>query len=366
MSRTSRVALLFGGRSVEHEVSVISARGVARAMGQTELECVPVGVTEQGRWLSPKLSRAILDGDAPRVEGPDEDAGHVVADPGGRGLFLVDSGGAISPIPVDVAFPLIHGQDGEDGRIQGLFDLAGIPYVGPGLRGSAVAMDKELSKRLFESRGLPVGPWLSTEGEAYRTAPAEFHERVVAETGFPAFVKPANGGSSVGISRVTGEEQLGAAIEDALRYDGKVVVERGLDAREIECAVLGNVAPQPSVLGEIVPSGTFYDYAAMYLDDASELIIPAELPDDLATRIREMAVEAFRALDLRGLARVDFLVCRKDGELFLNEANTLPGFTPISMFPKLWEASGLAYPELIVELVRLATFRHSCAGFAIH
>ena len=248
---------------------------------------------------------------------------------------------------------MIHGWGGEDGRLQGALELAAIPYVGAGVLGSAAGMDKVTAKLLFEARGLPVAPWLpfSLDERA--------EQRMLAELGLPLFIKPANGGSSVGITRVAAEKNLSAAIDVALECDSKGLAERALDAREIECAVLGNAEPQASALGEIIPSGEFYDYEAKYLDDSSELRIPAELDEKCAERAKELAVEAYRALDLCGFARVDFLLERPTGELFLNEVNTLPGFTPISMFPKLWEVSGLPYPRLIERLVELARERWS-------
>jgi D-alanine-D-alanine ligase len=357
MSGRIRVGLLFGGRSVEHEVSLVSARGVAAAMRDTELDLVPLGVAGDGRWLSPELSAEILDGEAARVECANDDGVRLVVDPGGGGLLRSAPGAPLEPVALDVVFPLIHGWGGEDGRIQGALELAAIPYVGADVLGSAAGMDKAMAKKVFASGGLPQLPWLECDRADYIRDPDGACARVVAELGLPVFVKPANGGSSVGISRVAEAGRLAAALDEAWEHDRKVVVEKGLDAREIECAVLGNEEPRASGLGEIVPSGEFYDYAAKYLDGSSELIIPAQLDEDTAEKIRQAALEAFRALDLKGLARIDFLLDRRDGRFFLNEVNTLPGFTPISMFPKLWEAAGLAYPRLIERLVELARER---------
>jgi D-alanine-D-alanine ligase len=359
VSEGQRLGLLFGGRSVEHEVSVVSARGVAGALEQTDLVAVPIGVTGEGRWLSPELSRRILDGEAARVEPPsgDDDGVSLLVDPGGGGLLRSEPGAAAERVGLDVIFPLVHGWGGEDGRMQGALELAGVPYVGAGVLGSSTGMDKAIAKRLFEKRGLPVAPWIELGERACRDNPEDIERTVLDEIGLPLFVKPANGGSSVGISRVAEKGRLRAALDAALACDCKVVVERGLEAREIECAVLGNDEPRPSVLGEVVPSGEFYDYAAKYIDDSSKLLIPADLDSRMAARVQGMAIEAFRALDLCGFARVDFLLDRGSGEPFLNEVNTLPGFTPISMFPKLWEASGLAYPRLIERLVDLARDR---------
>jgi D-alanine-D-alanine ligase len=357
MSKGLRVGLLFGGRSLEHEVSLISARGVASAMRETSLELVPLAVTGEGRWLPPEVSTEILESDVARVECDDDDGVRLVLDPGGGGLLRTAPGGSVEPVALDVLFPLIHGWGGEDGRIQGALELAAVPYVGADVLGSAAGMDKAMAKRVFASRGLPQLPWLEYDRGSYERDPKGARDRVVAELGLPAFVKPANGGSSVGISRVSEAGRLAAAFEEAWLHDRKVVVEQGIDAREIECAVLGNEEPQASGLGEIVPSREFYDYAAKYLDGTSELIIPAQLDLATAERIRAASLEAFRALDLKGLARVDFLLDRRDDRFFLNEVNTLPGFTPISMFPKLWETAGLAYPRLIERLVELARER---------
>ncbi len=347
-----RLGLLFGGRSVEHEVSVISARGVAAALEETDFVAVPLGVTGDGRWLSPELSRRILEGEAGRVEPSleEDDGVRLLVDPGGGGIVQSEPGRAAESVAVDVIFPLVHGWGGEDGRVQGALELAGIPYIGAGVLGSATGMDKAIAKRLFEASGLPVAPWTELTEEA-RSA---IEPTLIDKLGLPLFVKPANGGSSVGVSRVAKEGELRAALDEALACDRKAVVERGLDAREIECAVLGNDDPRASVLGEIVPSRDFYDYRAKYLDEGSELRIPAELDEGAADAIRRMAIEAFRALDLAGFARVDFLIERGSGKPFLNEVNTLPGFTPISMFPKLWQATGLSYPRLIEKLVDLA------------
>jgi D-alanine-D-alanine ligase len=261
------------------------------------------------------------------------------------------------PVPIDTMFSVVHGWGGEDGRIQGLLELAGIPCVGAGVLGSAVGMDKQIAKALFEERGLPVGPWRSLLKRDWLREPAAREERLVAELGLPLFVKPANGGSSVGISKVRRTTDLPAALELAFAHDRKVVVESGLDAREIECAVLGNDNPEASILGEIVPAGEFYDYAAKYEDDRSTLRIPAPLPPALAESIRSLAIAAFDALDLSGMARVDFFVEKVSGRAVLNEVNTLPGFTPISMYPKLWEATGLSYRELLTRLIELAKER---------
>jgi D-alanine-D-alanine ligase len=353
--------LLFGGRSVEHEVSVASARSVAAALSDAGLDCVPLAVAGDGRWLSPELSRALLEGDGERAEpaaGVD-DGVRVTIDPAAGRLRACREGAASRAIDVDVVFPLIHGWGGEDGRLQGALELGSIPYVGSGVAGSAVAMDKALTHRLLDVEGLPSVRWLELHDGDYRRDPARACHRIVTELGHPLFVKPANGGSSVGVSRVDREDALAAALEEAFACDPRAVVEQGIDAREIECAVLGNERAEASVLGEIVPSREFYDYEAKYVDGTSELCIPASLDAEVAAMIRAHALSAFRSLGLAGLARVDFLVSRSSGRVYLNEVNTLPGFTSISMFPKLWEASGLAYPQLVGRLIDLALERWS-------
>ena len=354
MKPKRRIALLFGGTSVEHEVSVVSARGVAGALDPARFEVVPIGVAGDGRWLAPAASRSILASKAARVEGPGDGA-RLVVDPG-AGLRSVDARGS-EPLPIDAVFSVVHGWGGEDGRFQGLLEVAGIPLVGPGVLGSAVGMDKQVAKALFEERGIPVGPWRALRRERWEAGAAAAEAEILQALGLPVFVKPANGGSSVGISKVRDAAGFGRALSDAFAHDAKAVIERGLDAREIECAVLGNAAPEVSVCGEIVPSREFYDYASKYEDGTSELLIPAPIPDALSDRIRTLALAAFDALELAGMARVDFFLDRGTGEVVLNEVNTLPGFTPISMYPKLWEASGRTYPDLLARLIDLAVER---------
>jgi D-alanine-D-alanine ligase len=349
-----RVGLLFGGRSVEHEVSVISARSVAAAFEGTDLICVPLAVTDRGRWLTPEASREIFESQAARVDDDaigDSETGLLLGP--AKGLLQAD-GVPLQTVAVDVLFPLLHGWGGEDGRLQGALDWVQLPYVGAGLLGSAVAMDKAVAKHLCEAHGVPVVPWLLCRRGEFDADPAGAESRAIEALGFPLFVKPSNGGSSVGVSRVEDPESLTVALTEAFRYDRRVVVEQAVAAREIECAVLGNDDPEASGLGEIVVSREFYDYADKYLDGTSELLIPAPLEAAVTARIREAALEAYRALDVAGFARVDFLLERETGEIYFNELNTLPGFTPISMFPRLWEAAGLPYPALIERLVELA------------
>ena len=291
MGDRARVGLIFGGRSVEHEVSLTSARGVARAMRETDLVCVPIGVTAEGRWLSPELSQSVLDGDATRVApAADEDDGdRLVIDPGGRGLHRLSIDRTTRPVEIDVMFPLVHGWGGEDGRLQGALDLASLPCVGAGVLGSADGMDKAVAKSLLERNDIPVTPWLLATRREFAADPRRLVERILAKLPLPLFVKPSNGGSSVGISKVTEAGRLPAALEAAFEHDRRVVVEEGIDAREIECAVLGNDRPEASGLGEILPSGEFYDYRAKYIDDRSRLIIPAEIDAARYEQLREQA-----------------------------------------------------------------------------
>ena len=353
MSDRLRLGLLFGGASVEHEVSVVSARGVLAGLDPARFDCVPIGVTGEGEWLSPGLSEAVLRGSASRVEPVPGGRLHAVP---GRGLVQAGDGRP-TPLELDALFSVVHGWGGEDGRYQGLLETIGVPYVGPGVLGSAAGMDKAVAKVLFAARGLPVGPWRALDRATWQRQGEAALQPLADALGFPLFVKPACGGSSVGISKVSTREALGPAVEEAMAHDPKVVLERGLRAREIEVAVLGNEHPEASICGEVVPSREFYDYASKYLDGTSELRIPAPLPEAVASRVRALALEAFLALDLAGMARVDFFVEHGTDAIWLNEVNTLPGFTPISMYPKLWEATGVAYGDLLDRLVRLALER---------
>lgn len=356
MSERLRVALVFGGRSVEHEVSVVSARGVNAALDRGRYEVLALAVTGDGVWLPPSRSETILRSSDVRVDAGGERA-RVVGAPG-EGLLVISAAGEAKPVEVDVVLSVLHGWGGEDGRLQGLLDWAGIPYVGAGVLGSAAGMDKAVAKRLAQEAGVPVGPWrLVTQAEFSRD-PGGTSAGLESALGEFVFVKPANGGSSVGITKVREASGLHAALQEAFRFDPRVLVERALDAREIECAVLGNDLPEASVPGEIVPSSEYYDYRAKYVDGSSGLLIPAPVPPDVAAGVRAHAVRVFRALDLAGMARVDFFLERGTDRLLFNEVNTLPGFTPISMYPKLWAATGVPYPALLDRLVALAVERH--------
>ncbi len=341
------VALVFGGRSPEHDVSLVSASGIYEHLDRERWNVLLVGVDREGR---PRL------GDAELLSGGlDAGAGELVrwpASPHERRLRREADGEALAE-PIDVLFPIIHGAGGEDGSLQGLAAFAGIPCVGAGVLGSSLAMDKDRARRVLAADGLPVVRDAVFAGPQARET--GLVAEVVADLGYPVFVKPARAGSSVGISRVTGPSELEAALDVATAVDEKIVIEAAVpNPREIEFAVLGHHDVEVSVPGEILPHGEFYDYTAKYKDPESQLLIPAPLPSELVSELRAYAVRAFRALDLCGMARVDFLVSRDDGAIFVNEANTLPGFTPISMYPKLWDATGLPYPQLLDRLIEIA------------
>jgi D-alanine-D-alanine ligase len=349
--KKTRVMLVFGGRSAEHDVSRVTAVAVARALDPARYEIVPVAITREGQWLLADAARELIARDpaalpaALDVEGSQlEQLGGVVADPGSGGLG------------VDVVFPLLHGPYGEDGTIQGLLDLADLPYVGSGVLGSAVGMDKVMMKRAFASCGLPQAEYLALRDGADRS---EFAARVTAELGLPCFVKPANMGSSVGVSKAAEKSELDAAIELALEFDEWILAEEAVEGREIEVAVLGDAPPEASVPGEIVPGAEFYTYADKYEDGAAELLAPAPLDEVRTAEVRALAVRAFDAVRAEAMARIDFFFEEQGRGFLVNEVNTIPGFTPISMYPMLWEVSGISYPALLDRLIELAIERHA-------
>ena len=347
-----RVAVIFGGRSGEHEVSLASAASVIRALDPEKYDVVPVGITKQGRWLAGTSAQKML----PEVL----QAGRNVmlnADPSVAALVPAD-GSPSASLHVDVVFPVLHGTYGEDGTVQGLLDLAGLPFVGSGVLGSAVGMDKDMQKRLFLQAGLPVGDFTAVLRSEWERERAPVLRQIHKNFRFPIFVKPATLGSSVGMTKVHNRAELPAALDFAAEFAQKLVIERGIDGREIEVAVLGNDEPQASVPGEIIPHREFYDYAAKYLEQGTKLEIPARLTGAQVRRFQDYAVRAFRSLECRGMARVDFFLERKTGRVYVNELNTIPGFTSISMYPKLWEASGVPYPQLIGRLIDLALADH--------
>ena len=371
-----RVGVIYGGRSGEHEVSLASAASVIANLDRTRYEPVPIRIEKDGRWtLADRAPTAISAADVieqARLEvARPVRAGrevHLVAHPTDEPILSIErprvSSGSdieraiVTGLGLDAIFPVLHGPYGEDGTIQGLLELANLPYIGAGVLSSAVGMDKAVMKLVFAARQLPLVEYVVTTRREWRADRGGVLQRI-ARLGFPVFVKPANLGSSVGISKAKQAEELPAALDMAAEFDRKLVVERAVpSAREIECAVLGNDEPQASTPGEIVPSREFYDYEAKYLDNASELLIPAPLSAAETAEVQRLALEAFRAVDGAGMARVDFLMSRSGGQIYVNEVNTIPGFTTISMYPKLWEASGLPYHKLLDRLIELAIERH--------
>jgi D-alanine-D-alanine ligase len=351
-----KVGVLFGGRSAEHEVSVVSAQGVMAAIDSDRFQTVPIGVTRQGTWLTPAQTEMALDRiRAERLKSLDEPLGDGI-------LYRVQALASLRRL--DVVFPLIHGANGEDGTLQGLLELAGKPYVGAGVAASALAMDKALAKTFFRHHGFPVVNDVQVLASQWRNDRRGTLAAAEAVIGYPGFVKPANSGSSIGTSKVRSREDLEDAITDAFRYDRKVLVEAAIDAREVEVAVLGNDEPEASPVGEITFANEFYDYAAKYESADTQLHIPADIPPTLSNQLRETAIAAYKAIDCAGFARVDFFLAR-DGAVYLNEINTIPGFTPMSMYPKLWEAAGLNYRDLISRLIDLALERHEERGDAV-
>jgi len=346
-----RVGVLFGGRSGEHEVSLASAASVVRGLDPDKYEAVPIGITKEGHWLigagAQKMLPEVLRG-GQRVM--------MTADPTDAALMPLDRSGGGTRL--DVVFPVMHGTFGEDGTIQGLLDLAGLPFVGAGVLGSAIAMDKDVAKRLLQAAKIPVVPWVAVPRIQWEQNPAGVEQTVENKFQYPVFVKPATLGSSVGMTKVHSREELAPALNLAAEFAQKILVERAMVAREIEVSVLGNSAPAASVPGEIVPHREFYDYAAKYLEEGTQLLIPAKLKPAQVEKFQKLAVDAFRALELSGMARVDFFLEKKGGKIYLNEANTIPGFTSISMYPKLWEASGIPFRDLIDKLIELALEQH--------
>ncbi len=343
MSKKISVALIFGGRSAEHEISLISAGAIHQNLDRSRFDVRSIYITRAGLWKP--------------VDSPSTDVAGLER---GRAFSFLpwESGTSVPGAAADIYFPILHGPFGEDGTIQGLLDLAGVPYVGAGVTGSALGMDKAAAKSVLRDHGLPVVPWLAISEEEWRTGAAAIIARVRRSLRPPFFVKPANLGSSVGITKVAAAAGLPAALALAFRYDAKALVEQGVGGRELECSVLGNAAPEASLAGEVIPFREFYDYDDKYNEGRTKFVIPAELPPRTMDRVRRLAVAAFRALGVSGMARVDFFLERRTNRLYVNELNTIPGFTEISMYPKLWAASGLPFPRLLERLVELGFERH--------
>jgi len=343
-----RVGVMFGGRSAEHEVSVVSAQAVMAALDQSRFQPVPIGVTKQGTWLTPAETERALT--AIRSE-----KFRALEEPLGEGI-LHRTQALAAFRRIDVVFPLIHGTNGEDGTLQGFLELADIPYVGAGVAASAVGMDKALQKDIFRQHGFPVPDDVVVLASRWLANPMAVSREVEAAIPYPSFVKPANSGSSIGTSKARSREDLEASLEEAFRYDRKALVEAAVEGRQVEVAVLGNDEPVATEVGEVTFAGEFYDYHAKYEDPSTQLHIPADIPPQVAEQAREMAIAAYKAIDCAGLARVDFFLAPQG--LYLNEVNTIPGFTPMSMYAKLWEHAGLSYSELVSRLIELALARH--------
>ncbi|NSW51063.1 MAG: D-alanine--D-alanine ligase [Anaerolineae bacterium] len=351
------LAVLFGGRSGEHEVSLNSARSVFAVLSPERYNIIPVGITHQGVWLTGSQVHAYLLGE---VNAKESDFTRVtfLSEPGNQTLYGIAGDGKLTPIAdVDVVFPLLHGTFGEDGTLQGSLEMGGFAYVGAGVLGSAVGMDKALFKDVMRANRIPVVPSIVVTRKDMRHSLEQVLNEAENIAPYPLFTKPANLGSSVGISKCRNRSDLLEGIMEAARFDRRVLIEKGIDAREIEISVLGNEHPRASIPGEIIPCDEFYSYDAKYIDGDSELLIPAPIDPDLSETLRDIAVNAYKAIDCAGLARVDFLMDKKTGEVYLNELNTMPGFTQISMYPKLWEATGLSYADLVQQLIDLALDR---------
>jgi D-alanine-D-alanine ligase len=345
------VTVLFGGQSGEHDVSLRSAQTVIKALDPAKYNVREIGITREGGWITNGRAMSVLTADSPFFQLGD----------GSEAVETPDAAAGPPALPadsIDVVFPVLHGPMGEDGTIQGMLELAGVPYVGSGVLGSAVAMDKAMARLVLSQAGIPGARWTLVNSSEWTGSCETVIASVIEQLGLPCFVKPANMGSSVGVTKAHDEAELAAAMEVALEYDRRVVIEESIDARELEISVLGNDNPRASVAGEIEPGNEFYDFNAKYVDDNSKLIIPAEISDEKLAEMQDIAIRAFRALDLAGLARIDFFLERGTDRLLLNEVNTIPGFTSISMYPMLWEASGLPIEQLVAELIDLALERH--------
>ncbi|CAG7649729.1 D-alanine--D-alanine ligase [Paenibacillus allorhizosphaerae] len=360
MSDKIRVGLIYGGKSGEHEVSLQTALAVIKAFDLNKYDVQPFYITKQGEWRSgPQLTGPVQSAAALTFQEQSEEEGAFALQPFFGAVQGPGQDTRASVVPLDVVFPLLHGTFGEDGTIQGLLEMADIAYVGTGVMASSVGMDKAMMKKMFAQEQLPQCVFRHFTKKQWEKEMNEYLLEIEVSVGYPCFVKPANLGSSVGISKARNRAELMEAVRTAFQYDRKVVVEEFIDARELEVAVLGNDEPQASVVGEIVSSNEFYDYKAKYIDGKSSMIIPAEIPQSLADEIRALAIRAFQAIDGTGLSRVDFFLRKEDSKIFINEINTMPGFTPFSMYPLLWRESGKPYSELLDNLILLALQRHA-------
>lgn len=363
MSKKIQVGLIFGGRSGEHEVSIASALSVFNALDKARYDVTLIAIDKSGRWMLPDVKALLAAGDNPlKIKLNEVSSGDhaVVPHPGEHQLVPVGKSAQGTLPKLDIVLPILHGTYGEDGTIQGLLEVAQIPYIGSGVLGSVLGMDKEMAGKLFHLAGIATVPTVCVRRHEFEASPNECESKIASAFGFPVFIKPANAGSSVGVHKVKRKEDLSAALKDAFLFDFKILVQKAIDARELEVSVLGNENPKASIVGEIVPRHEFYSYEAKYLDDnGADLHIPAKnLAPSLVEQAQAWAVRAFQALECRGMARVDFFLDRHSNQLYINEINTIPGFTRISMYPKLWEASGVGYAQLLDELIRLAIDHH--------
>lgn len=360
MTRKTRVGILFGGKSAEHEVSLQSAKSIVDAIDKSKYDVILIGIDKAGQWYLNDASTFLLNADNPKLIALNKSNEGITLVPGAandKNLMSLSGAGAVGA--VDVLFPVLHGPYGEDGAMQGLFKLANIPFVGAGVLGAAVSMDKDVMKRLLKAANIPTPNCVAFKKYDQRNLT---FDNIAAKLGFPCFIKPANLGSSVGISKVENENQFKSATADAFQYDNKIIIEEFIAGREVECSVLGNQDPIASIPGEVITKHSFYSYDAKYIDEkGADLCIPAELPQDITKQVQDLAIKTFKTLCCEGMARVDFFVT-KDGKVFVNELNSIPGFTKISMYPKLWEASGIPYTELIDRLIQLALERHEREG----
>lgn len=371
-NKKKKIAVIFGGKSGEHEVSISSAISVFNALDKSKYDVALIGIDKSGRWLMPSETKFLAHAENPRLLklNQEKETFSLVPFESSRQLVSVeDRQTSSAPVPsqvssnskFDVIIPILHGPHGEDGTVQGLLELSNIPYVGSGVLGSALGMDKDVSRRLLKAEGIPVVPTIVVRKHEYAKSSEKIIQEAASKFGFPFFVKPANMGSSVGVHKVKSLAEAAQKIESAFSYDNKILIEQAIDARELECSVLGNAEPEASIVGEIIPQHEFYSYEAKYIDENGALLeIPAkDLKAEIIEQVRQLSIQAFKVLECSGMARVDFFLDKKSGKIYLNEINTIPGFTKISMYPKLWEASGKPYNQLLDELIELALERHS-------
>lgn len=356
------VAILFGGKSGEHEVSIVSALSIYKALDKNKYDVSLIGIDKTGRWVIPDTEKLLAQaGSVAQIKlGASENTVSLLSYPSDKNLIPVKSTNVKMTQNFDVVLPILHGTQGEDGTVQGLLELANLPYIGSGVLGSSIGMDKDMAKRVLRDAGIPVVPFIAVKKSDFQKNAENIVKTAIQKFGFPFFVKPANMGSSVGVHKVKNEGEARGKIQDAFNYDTKILIEQGIDARELEVAVLGNDDPKASIVGEIIPHHEFYSYEAKYIDpDGAGLAIPAEnVTKEQSDKIRQFAIDAFKALECYGLSRVDFFLDRRDGKIYLNEINTIPGFTSISMYPKLWDATGIKYPDLLDKLIELALEKH--------